>query len=102
MRFFHPECILTEDNTTSKSKADALLLAVKRLHAETIETLYVGDQPGDWMAAKAARTNFLGVSYGWGISEEDKEFAVVRNVMSIAEYILNEFSPAKRPSPTVA
>jgi len=90
MRFFEPECILTKDDTVSESKADTLLLAAKRLRVETIETIYVGDQPADWRAAQTARTNFLGVSYGWGISEEDDEFPVVRNVMDIAEHILNE------------
>lgn len=90
MRFFHPECILTKDDTVSELKADALLFAAKRLHVETIETIYVGDQPADWIAAKAARTHFLGVTYGWGISEEDNEFPIVRNVTGIAEYMLNE------------
>jgi phosphoglycolate phosphatase-like HAD superfamily hydrolase len=90
MRFFRPECILTKDDTVSESKADALLLAAKRLHVETIETIYVGDQPADWKAAKEARTNFLGVTYGWGISDEDNEFPTVTNVMGIAEYILNQ------------
>jgi phosphoglycolate phosphatase-like HAD superfamily hydrolase len=90
MQFFHPECILTKDALVSESKADALLLAAKRLHAEVIETIYVGDQPADWIAAKEARMRFLGVTYGWGISEEDKEFPVVGSVMAIAEYILNE------------
>jgi N-acetyl-D-muramate 6-phosphate phosphatase len=90
MRFFQPECILTKDDTATESKADTLLLAAKRLRVETIDTVYVGDQPADWRAAQAARMNFLGVSYGWGISEEDDEFPVVRNVMDIAEHILNE------------
>lgn len=90
MRFFQPECILTKDNTATESKADTLLLAAKRLRVETIDTIYVGDQPADWRAAQTARTNFLGVSYGWGISEEDDEFPVVRNVMDIAEHILNK------------
>lgn len=90
IRFFHPACIFTEDNTVSDSKTDALLSAAKRLNVDIIETIYVGDQLADWMAAKEARANFLGVTYGWGISEEDKEFPVVNNVMGIAEHILNK------------
>lgn len=90
LRFFDQECILTKDDTVSDSKADVLILAARRLHTETIETIYVGDQPADWRAAQTAGTNFLGVSYGWGISEEDNEFPVATNVMGIADYILNE------------
>jgi phosphoglycolate phosphatase len=90
MRFFHPECILTKDDAGAESKADALLLAAKRLRVETGETIYVGDQPADWIAAKAARTQFLGVTYGWGISEKHTEFPVVTHVTGIAEYILRE------------
>ncbi|MGH7844569.1 MAG: HAD family hydrolase [Candidatus Binatia bacterium] len=90
MRFFHPDCILTKDDDASESKADALVLAAKKLHVESRETIYVGDQPADWSAARTARTQFLGVTYGWGISEEDTEFPVVSHVMGIAEYILSE------------
>ena len=90
MRFFHPECIFTKDDTVSDSKTDALLSAAKRFNVDIIDTIYIGDQPADWIAAKEAGANFLGVTYGWGISEEDKEFPVVDNVMGIAEHILNE------------
>ncbi len=97
MRFFHPECILTEDSTVSMPKADKLLLAAKKLHVEPIETIYVGDQPADWIAAKVARINFLGVTYGWGISEEDNEFPLVTNVMGVAEYILHKVAFPLQP-----
>ncbi len=90
MRFFHPECIFTKDHPATNSKADALRAVAKRLNVASIETIYVGDQPADWMAAKEARVNFLGVTYGWGISEEDTYFPSVNNVMAIAEHILNE------------
>jgi phosphoglycolate phosphatase len=88
MRFFSPECIITKDDYVSDSKRDALHSAAKRLNADIIDTIYVGDQPADWMAAKEAGVNFLGVTYGWGISEKDKEFPVVDNVMAVADYIL--------------
>src|SRR5262245_42148264 len=81
MRLFHPDCILTKDDDASESKADALLLAAKKFHADPGETIYIGDQRADWSAAKTARTQFLGVTYGWGISEKDTEFPVVSQVM---------------------
>jgi phosphoglycolate phosphatase-like HAD superfamily hydrolase len=88
MRFFNPECIITKDDYVSDSKSDALLSAAKRLNADIMGTIYVGDQPADWIAAKEAGVNFLGVTYGWGISEKDNEFPVVNSVMAVADYIL--------------
>jgi phosphoglycolate phosphatase-like HAD superfamily hydrolase len=90
MRFFHPRGIFTKDDAVSDSKNEALLQVARSLRIDIIETFYVGDQPADWMAAKEAGVNFLGVAYGWGISEEDKQFPVVSSVMGIAEYILND------------
>ena len=88
MRFFYPECIFTKDDSDSDSKTDALLSAAKKFNIDIAETIFVGDQPADWIAAKEAGANFLGVTYGWGISYEDKKFQVVNNVLDIAEYIL--------------
>lgn len=89
--FFHQDCIFTKEDDRSLSKTDALLLAAKKLNVDITEILYVGDQPSDWTAAKEAHANFLGVTYGWGISQADKKkFPVVDDVMSIADYILND------------
>lgn len=88
MRFFYPECIFTKEDMRSDSKADVLLSAAKKLHVDIVKVLYVGDQPSDYTAAKEAHVNFLGVTYGWGISEGDKDFPTVNNVMDIVEYIL--------------
>jgi phosphoglycolate phosphatase-like HAD superfamily hydrolase len=98
MRFFRPDCILTKDAADWDSKADALIAATKRLNAAITTILYVGDQPADWLAAKEAGARFLGVSYGWGISQQDKEFPVVKNVMDIAEYVLNGARSEPRPA----
>lgn len=90
MRFFDKRAIFTKDNTGVDSKADALSSISKNLATNIEEIIYVGDQPADFRAAKSAGVTFLGVSYGWGISKEDKEFPVVNKVMEIAEYILNK------------
>jgi N-acetyl-D-muramate 6-phosphate phosphatase len=88
MRFFEPKCIITKDDYASDSKKDALLSAAKRLNVDIISTIYVGDQPADWVAAKETGAGFLGVTYGWGISENDTDFPVVNDVMAVAGYIL--------------
>jgi phosphoglycolate phosphatase len=90
MKFFHPRSVITKDDAVSDSKSDALLAVARSLRINVIEAMYVGDQPADWMAAKEAGVNFLGVAYGWGISEEDKQFPVVSSVMGIVEYVLND------------
>src|SRR5262249_16325331 len=95
MSFFNPECIITKDDFVSDSKKDALFSAAKRLNGDIIGTIYVGDQPADWIAAREAGINFLGVTYGWGISEQDKEFPVVKTVMAVADYILVASDAAK-------
>src|SRR2546430_15022672 len=87
---FRSECIFTKDTADWDSKGDALIAAAKRLSADITTMLYVGDQPADWLAAKEAGARFLGVSYGWGISQKDKEFPLVNGVMDIAEYVFND------------
>ncbi len=85
--FFRPDCIFTKDNIGSTPKSEALVFAMTNLRVNPAETVYVGDQPADWQAAKVARTNFLGVAYGWGISDQDRNFPVVGNVSDIHRYI---------------
>lgn len=88
MRFFDPDCIFTSEAMMNNSKTDALIAVASKLNINIIEVIYVGDQPSDWIAAKEAHANFLGVTYGWGISEEDNDFPKVNTVMGVAEYIL--------------
>ena len=88
MDFFEPTCIYTADNMAKLSKGEALKAAMARLEASGSETTYVGDQPSDWEAAKEAGTGFLGVTYGWGISREEKRFAVAQDVVDICNFFL--------------
>lgn len=56
----------------------------RRLRVKPSQIAYVGDQPADALAAHEAGTRFLGVTYGWGISDEDREFETVSSVAGIA------------------
>jgi phosphoglycolate phosphatase-like HAD superfamily hydrolase len=85
--FFCPECIYSKDNSAGMSKSQAIASAMTKLQARPAETIYVGDQLADWEAAKAIPVDFLGVAYGWGISEEDKDFPTVKEVSGIYRYI---------------
>jgi HAD superfamily hydrolase (TIGR01549 family) len=91
--YFDPGLIFCKDDS-DLSKAAAISGAMKKAQTSPAETLYVGDQSPDWDAAKAAGTNFLGVTYGWGISEEDRDkFPIVPDVGGIAAYILPRTEP---------
>lgn len=87
IQFFQPDHIFTKDDMAAMSKDAAIASAMSRLQVRPNETIYVGDQPADWEAAKAAGVKFLGVAYGWGISEKDRDFPVVREIREIYTYI---------------
>jgi HAD superfamily hydrolase (TIGR01549 family) len=82
---FHDGCIFTKDTGLEKSKA--LEIGARTLRIDGSEILFVGDQPADYEASKAAGTQFLAVSYGWGFSEDDKEFPIVCSPNKILEYV---------------
>ncbi len=85
--FFDRRCIFTKDSDTF-SKSRAISAALTTLQARPSETIYVGDQLADWEAANAAGVHFLGVAYGWGISEEDRDFPVAKRPGDVPECIL--------------
>lgn len=85
--FLNVNCIYCKDDAVPLSKSEALASAVRNFQVEPLETIYVGDQPADWEAAKAAGVGFLGVSYGWGISIDDIDYPVVNDVHDIYSYI---------------
>lgn len=61
------------------------------------ETVYIGDQPADFESAKAARVDFMGVTYGWGLTNEDTGIPLLRSVRDIAPYILASTASASAP-----
>jgi N-acetyl-D-muramate 6-phosphate phosphatase len=87
MNFFDQNYIYSLDNMVGESKKDALISLTEKIGLTPGEIIYVGDQMSDWQAAKSAGMNFLGVTYGWGISSEEKEFPTIDNVQGISKYI---------------
>jgi phosphoglycolate phosphatase-like HAD superfamily hydrolase len=75
---FDPRLRYTAD--CGLGKAEALADGVRQLGIAPKEAVFVGDLPQDYSAARLAGTHFLGVSYGWGISSEDREFGVVERL----------------------
>ncbi|HEY1921414.1 MAG TPA: HAD hydrolase-like protein, partial [Tepidisphaeraceae bacterium] len=72
---------------TPKTKSEWLIEGARQVGIEASNCVYVGDQPADAAAAKAAGFNFLGVTYGWGIPSGDTRFQVVDKVGDIVEKI---------------
>jgi len=85
--YFSSECIYTEDELAGASKQQGIIRAMSRLQIAPREAIFVGDQPADVIAAQATGVQFLGVSYGWGISQDDKDFPVARSAPEIFDYI---------------
>jgi N-acetyl-D-muramate 6-phosphate phosphatase len=98
LQFFHPDCILAKDSMPERngaegsSKPKLIMAAMAALDAQPSEVLFVGDQLADWQAAKAAGVNFLGAAYGWGISEDDKDFPVISKISEVLTYIADHES----------
>jgi phosphoglycolate phosphatase len=73
---FRADLILAKD-TRPGSKADAILAAMALCGATPAQTVYVGDQPADWEAARAAGVPFVAAAYGWGFAAEGNPFPAV-------------------------
>lgn len=86
---FRPEHRFTKDHPGGLSKVEALGKSVNNFGIPPNETIYVGDQPADWRAASAIGMQFLGVTYGWGISGADVDFPTVDLPEEIGTYVLN-------------
>lgn len=88
MQCFDASCVFTDDDPSKLSKSDALKAGAASLGLPVERLLYIGDQPKDAEAASAAGTQFLGVTYGWGISRGANAFATVDDVEAIADIVL--------------
>ena len=87
MGYFCADCIFAKDDLPDAPKSEAIRRALVALDVGPREVLYVGDQPADWEAAKAAGVDFLGVTYGWGISDQDKDFPTVNSISAVYPYV---------------
>jgi phosphoglycolate phosphatase-like HAD superfamily hydrolase len=67
-----------------ETKTSQILQGAKQLNVEIVECVFVGDQPADEIAARAAGSKFVGVTYGWGFSTGKEEaFEMANNVYEI-------------------
>lgn len=89
MKYFDPRCLFFFDRyPVPKPKPWCLLEGARLLGVEPRECLYVGDQPSDAAASFDAGVGFLGVTYGWGISDEDTQYILAKSVLEITEKLI--------------
>jgi phosphoglycolate phosphatase len=81
---FRKDLFFTLDHPRRLGKPQALLAGARKLRVPVRTVLYVGDQPKDFEAARDAKAQFLGVTYGWGISSADTEFETVDTIAELA------------------
>lgn len=63
-----------EDVKAAKPSPEGLLLAIKQLHANKAETLYIGDSTVDAETAQAAGVDFAGVTHGMTTAKELEKY----------------------------
>jgi phosphoglycolate phosphatase len=93
MNYFPQDCRYENGDARAATKADALIHGAAQMSLDPSEVLLVGDQISDWNSAKKAGTQFLGVTYGWDINEQDTEFPIVTSPAQVGQYILDGYSP---------
>ncbi len=83
VRVFRSDLRFTIDHPRRLGKAQALIAGARKLRILPSAALYVGDQPKDFEAARAAGTQFLGVTFGWGLSGKEKELEAVETIAEL-------------------
>ena len=73
---FRGDLILAKDNHPG-TKADTIVAAMSLCGTTPARTVYIGDQPADWEAARAAGVPFVAAAYGWGFAAEGNPFPAV-------------------------
>ena len=89
MQYFEESCLFFFDRYPEpKTKSWSLAEGARLLHLERQACVYVGDQPADAIAAHEAGVRFLGVTYGWGISQDDKQYDTVKSITEIPDKLI--------------
>lgn len=94
LRHFDPRCLFYASSLAqARDKAWCLRQGARILGITPDACVFVGDQPADAAAARAASCRFLGVTFGWGLSKGDASMQTVDSVEAIAD-VLTGTTPA--------
>lgn len=80
------------DKNDSFDKAMLITKCIDKLSCEKEETLFIGDTMNDYVGAEKAGVDFLGVTYGFGFSENEsnikhQDLQFVDNPLDILRYL---------------
>lgn len=92
-----------EDVKAAKPSPEGLLFAIKQLHADKADTLYIGDSTVDAETAQAAGVDFAGVTHGVTTAKELSKYPHWK-IMSTLEELLdgkNEGTDTKEEQPVL-
>jgi phosphoglycolate phosphatase-like HAD superfamily hydrolase len=96
MTLFDERCLFFFDKyPIPKTKAWYLAEGIRVLEISSEDCVYVGDQPEDARAASEAGIKFLGVTYGWGISDRDRQYRSAKNVWEIPDKLRELYVQSK-------
>lgn len=85
---FRPDLRFTVDDPRKLGKAQALRRGAEIAQASPADSIYVGDQPKDFEAARLAGMQFVGVTFGWGILAGDRRFETVDSIDELRNHLL--------------
>jgi len=92
IEIFKPDLRFTVDDPRRLGKAEALCRSAEIVQASPAELIYVGDQPKDFEAARSAGTQFVGVTFGWGILAGDARFETVGSIEELRDDLLKRIA----------
>lgn len=87
-----------EDVKSAKPSPEGLLLAIKQLHANKAETLYIGDSTVDAETAQAAGVAFAGVTHGVTTAKELAKYPHWKIMSTLEELLENEADDEQQTS----
>lgn len=89
MHCFDERCLFFHDTfDPPRSKKDCLTEAARILDLAPGQCVFVGDQPADAEAARAAGWKFLGVSYGWGLLPSETRWPMAHKIRDITNALV--------------
>lgn len=89
LKLFNRDAIFANDDKPAREKDKAVTAAASAFQLAPKDVIFVGDQLADYRAAQRAGVQFIGVTYGWGISSANKSgFLTADSVSSLTKIIL--------------
>ncbi|MCR5772845.1 MAG: HAD hydrolase-like protein [Butyrivibrio sp.] len=85
------DCVYGMNSDDTFEKAELITKCMSFLTCNHTETLFIGDSVNDYVGAKKAEVEFVGVTYGFGfVKGEPHEFITIDNPKIILNIISNE------------